>query len=484
MRTVGDFIRQVCEKFPDHPLLLDFKRQEQITYARWGKDGRELGAKLMDQGFQRGDFIVWRFGNDYGYLTAYGGAAAAEGVAAPLSPRLTARETAQILSLVKPRWFLTDVQGARELGAVLERSTVEFLGIFEEGTWSWRRLAADKNGRLPNPRIAHLRFTSGTSGEPKAVVLTHQNMLCRVGNTGHYAQPGDVFYLAIPFVFRPDRLIQALSVGGTIVVQESSYPGEIVRCWRETGVTFAWLVPSLLGLLVQLKPDQIPGDLKLRGVNTGGAYLYSHWEETFEKLFGIPVYQQYGMSEGCVAFENPVTKRVGSVGKCSPGVEARICDEQGRVLSSGQTGELWYRGENVMLGYLDCPELTAAVLRDGWLRTGDLARFDSEGYLYIEGRLKDLIHSGGLKYSPREVEDVLLHYPGILEATVVATPQSLKGEVGKAYYVASKSIRSGELREFCRNYLADYKIPREWEQVESLPKLASGKVAKRLVSGR
>lgn len=484
MRTVGEFIQHVCDDFPEHILFVDLKRQEQVTYARWGENARELSAELIRQGFRPGDFIAWRFGNDYGYLAAYGGAVLAEGVVAPLSQRLTAREAARILSLVKPRWFLTDVRGAQELAPVLETSTVEFLGIYDQGIWHWQRFEPSGSARLPNTAIAHLRFTSGTSGEPKAVMLTHDNMLCRVGNTGHYAQPGDVFYLAIPFVFRPDRLIQALSVGGTVVVQETSYPGEILRCWQETGVTFAWLVPSLIGLLIQLKPEQIPAGLRLRGVNTGGAYLYRQWEERFEELFGITVYQQYGMSEGCVAFENPREKRVGSVGKCSPGVKAKICDERGRELPLGQTGELWYRGQNVMLGYLDRPELTAAVLCDGWLRTGDLARFDQDGYLYIEGRLKDLIHSGGLKYSPREVEDVLLRYPGIIEAAVVAVPQPLKGEVGKAYYVADKPIRSSELREFCRNYLADYKIPREWEQVESLPKLASGKVAKRLVGER
>lgn len=484
MLTVGSFIKQVCEEFPEQTLLLDFKKQKQVNYARWGRDSQALAIKLQQLGFRPGDFIVSRFSNDYSYLAAYGGASLAEGVVAPLSARLTMRETAQILDLVKPRWFLTDVQGLEDVQSVLEAGSVEFLGIYDQGAWNWKRLEPSQAARLQDPGLAHLRFTSGTSGEPKAVMLTHNNMLCRLGNTGHYAQPQDVFHLAIPFVFRPDRLIQALSVGGTVVVQDTSYPKEIVRCWRETGVTFAWLVPSLFGLLIQMKPEEIPAGLKLRGVNTGGAHLYRQWEERFEELFGVPVYQQYGMSEGCVAFENPLAKRVGSVGQCSPGVEAKICDPHGRELPWGQTGELCYRGNNVMRGYLDRPELTAAALRESWLRTGDLARFDQDGYLYIEGRLKDLIHSGGLKYSPREVEDVLLQYPGILEATVIAVPRALKGEVGKAYYVSQKPIRSAELRDFCRQHLADYKIPRAWEQVESLPKLASGKVAKRLVGQR
>jgi acyl-CoA synthetase (AMP-forming)/AMP-acid ligase II len=126
--------------------------------------------------------------------------------------------------------------------------------------------------------------------------------------------------------------------------------------------------------------------------------------------------------------------------------------------------------------------LTAATIREGWLRTGDLARFDADGYLFIEGRIKDLIHSGGLKFSPREVEDVILLYPGVREVSVVPVSHPVKGEVAKTYIVADRIIKPAKLREFCRERLADYKIPRQWEQVENLPKLASGKVARRSVT--
>lgn len=484
INRVGDFIAHICDEFPEHFIFRDYSRGERYTYTEWGQDGDILARELQAQGFEPGDFVLMRFGNNYGYLAAYGGISRAEGVAAPVALRLTGRELTRVLDLVKPKWYLADLPEWKESREAVAASTVAHIGLWTGTGWEWKNNDPRGEARRPDLGLAHLRFTSGSQGEPKAVALTQANMLCRVGCPGHYAAAGDVFFLGIPFVFRPDRLILALSVGAEIVVEESVHPRQIVRCWQETGVTFAWLVPTLIGLLIQLEEQEIPEKLALRGINTGGAYLYRQWEEKFESLFHVPVYQQYGLSEGCVAFENPLIKKTGSVGRPAPLVEAKICDSLGRELPYGQIGELWYRGANVMRGYLDRPDLTAAALRDGWLRTGDLARFDRDRYLFIEGRIKDLIHSGGLKFSPREVEDVLLSYPGIKEAAVVGVPHQTKGEVSKAYFVANRSIRQTELREFCRQHLADYKIPRAWEQVESLPKLSSGKIARRSVGQR
>lgn len=481
MDTVGSFFNYTCNKFPNQVLIHDFNRQEKFTYKEWAKDSEGLAQELKDRGFAPGDYGMTRFGNDYGYLSAYGGIARAEGVVAPVPLRLTPWEFARLLNLVAPKWFFVNRAGWDEISETVMESSVQNVGIYHEGNWEWLKLQGVKVTRDPNPTLAHLRFTSGSQGEPKAVMLTHHNMIYRIDKPQQYAQEGDVFFLPIPFIFRPDRLIQAIAVGGTVVVYESIYPRQIVRCFREAKVTFAWLVPTIIGLLIQLDNQEIPKDLVLRAVSTAGAYLYSHWEQRFEDLFGVPVYQQYGMSEGCVSFENPPEKRRGSVGKPSPTVVAKICNAEGKKLPNGEVGELFYRGENVMRGYLDRPDLTAVTLRDGWLRTGDLARFDEAGYLFIEGRLKDLIHVGGLKFSPREVEDVLLIYPGIREVSVIAVKHPVKGEVGKAYYVADVPIRGGELRVFCQAYLADFKIPKEWEQVDDLPKLSSGKIARRSI---
>jgi long-chain acyl-CoA synthetase len=480
--TVGEFLAQICEKFPNQTVLYDFQRGFRVSYECWGKDQSSLAKELRQRGFIPGDFAMIRFGNNYGFLLAYAGVVRAEGVVAPVVTRQTPNEFIRLLNIVKPKWLLTDLEGWEELEQVLRESSVQQVGIFDGSIWKWIKLTPKTISRSPDSTLAHLRFTSGSQGEPKVVMLTHENMLYRIGNFAHYALPRDVFYCAIPFVFRPDRLIQAFSVGGEIVVNDSVHPGQIVRCWKEAGVTFAWLVPTVIGLLTELKPEEIPGGLALRGVNTGGAYLYQHWEERFEELFNVPVYQQYGLSEGCVAFENPPNKRIGSVGKPTPTVEVRICNPNtGEALRHGEIGELRYRGKNVMRGYLDRPDLTATTLREGWLRTGDLARFDEDGYLFIEGRIKDLIHSGGLKFSPREVEDVLLQFPGIREVSIVSVSHTVKGEVAKAFIVADILIKPSKLREFCKERLADYKIPRKWEQVESLPKLESGKIARRSV---
>lgn len=481
MFNVGEFIIRTCDSFPRRDVIFEYDTHQKYSYGKWGTDINLLASELVKRGFKAGDFVMIRFGNNYGYLNAYGGASIAGGVTAPIPMRLTLREISQLLAVVKSKWFLTSKDNWLEVADAVKSSSVKWVGLYHDSKWEWLELMGTIPARTPNKELAHLRFTSGSAGDPKVVALNHKNMLYRLGNYNHYALDADVFFLSIPFLFRPDRLIQCLSVGGTVVVSDTILPKQVIKCWQEAKVTFAWLVPTIISLLTQLDPSEIPSDLVLRGINTGGAYLYRHWEQKFEQLYKVPVYQQYGLSEGCVAFENPLEKRLGSVGKPTPTIEAKICDAQGNELSIGQVGELWYRGSNVMQGYLDRPDLTAVTLKNGWLRTGDMARFDEDGYLFIEGRLKDLIHSGGLKFSPREVEEVLLQYPGIIEVSVIAVAHPTKGEVAKAYYVTDKAVRSGDLRAFCRTQLADYKIPKHWEQVSSLPKLLSGKLARRLV---
>lgn len=207
MQTVGQFISEICDKYRERKFFIDYKRQE-YTYAQWEKDSESLAQDLKEKDLHPGDFVLLWFGNNYGYLAAYGGAARAEGVVAPLSSRLTNREAAGIFALVRPRIVLTDEQGWENIGPVIKNNSAEYVGIFKDGKWEWEVLFPNVTARRSDSKLAHLRFTSGSSGEPKAVMLTHKNMLYRVGKPAQYALDRDVFFLAIPFVFRPDRIIQ------------------------------------------------------------------------------------------------------------------------------------------------------------------------------------------------------------------------------------------------------------------------------------
>jgi acyl-CoA synthetase (AMP-forming)/AMP-acid ligase II len=203
----------------------------------------------------------------------------------------------------------------------------------------------------------------------------------------------------------------------------------------------------------------------------------------FEQRFGVPLVEGYGLSEcTVVAAANPVhgVRKAGSVGLALPGVEIGVVDPAGELLAAGQAGEVVVRGPNVMRGYLGRAEESAAVLRGGWLHTGDVGRFDDDGYLTLVDRVKDLIIRGGENIYPKEIEDVLYAHPAVFEAAVVGRPDALFGEQPVAFVALrpGRSVEPGELIEHCRGSLARYKVPRELYIEQVLPKNAVGKIAK------
>jgi long-chain acyl-CoA synthetase len=214
---------------------------------------------------------------------------------------------------------------------------------------------------------------------------------------------------------------------------------------------------------------------------SGGAPLPTEVLHRFEARYGIPIYEGYGLTEASpVLTENPPLghRKVGSVGPPLPGVELRVVDGTGKEVPTGEIGEIVARGANIMQGYLNQPEDTAEVLRDGWLSSGDLGKCDADGYFYIVDRKKDLIIVGGLNVYPREVEDILAAHPAVAEVAVVGIPDSMRGEVPKAYVVLRPGAAASrkELLRFARERLASFKVPREVEFCEGLPRTTSGKV--------
>jgi acyl-CoA synthetase (AMP-forming)/AMP-acid ligase II len=199
-------------------------------------------------------------------------------------------------------------------------------------------------------------------------------------------------------------------------------------------------------------------------------------------LPGVDVYVMYGQTEASarLSYLDPADlfRKAGSVGKAIPGVTIRVVDPDGRPVPAGEVGEIVATGDNIMAGYWGEPELTAEVLRDEWLWTGDLGRFDDEGYLYIVGRKGDIIKSGSYRISPREIENVLVEHPGVHEAAVVGLPDAVLGEVMKAYVVLrdGASCTEHELQTHCRKHLPPYMVPQRVEFLDELPKTENGKI--------
>ena len=222
---------------------------------------------------------------------------------------------------------------------------------------------------------------------------------------------------------------------------------------------------------------------RMRLFVSGSAPLPAQVLEDFRQLYGHTILERYGMSETLMNISNPYTgeRRPGSVGLPLPGLSVRSLNEDGEPVADGETGELYLRGPNVFPGYWRRPEATAAALRDGWFRTGDLAVREADGYYTLHGRRSDLIICSGFNVYPREIEEFLLEQPGVAEAAVAAAPDPARGEVPVAYIVTTGGWSEQNLERACRENLASFKVPRKFIAVDCLPRTALGKVQKHLL---
>jgi long-chain acyl-CoA synthetase len=362
------------------------------------------------------------------------------------------------------------------------------------------RDAAGQDGAFPAPptgdparELAILQYTGGTTGRPKAAILTHRNIVanavqCRAWFRG--PQGSSIVLASIPF-FHTYGLTVALNFplihGGTIILELRPDPSEILKLIRRHRPSEFPGVPALYAAIVH-HPAVARYDLRSsQSCLSGSAPLPAAIQQRFEESTGGQLLEGYGLTEASpVTHANPVRggdRRSGTIGLPLPSTDQRIVDiETGtRVLGPGEAGELAVRGPQVMLGYYGQPEETELVLQDGWLRTGDIATIDADGYTTIVDRKKDMVDVGGLKVYPREVEEVLFQHPAVGDAAAIGVPDDQLGERIKAFVVlkAGMSASEAEIIDFVRARIAHYKAPRSVEFRTSLPKSGVQKVLRR-----
>jgi len=327
-----------------------------------------------------------------------------------------------------------------------------------------------------------IRGTSSTTGvRPKLVVRNHAQLTWLREPYLHWEVPGSVNCCYTPNQFMSGESCRVFALGGTLHLPASTSPRGVEEEIVRHGVTSVYSVPALLRTLVaQTLPA--PAGLQLTIIRVTGSALAPELQRAATERYGTAVVAEYGTTEaraimGAVGGMTPP----GSIGVPFPGTEARLLDDAGQLLPTGAVdvvGELIIRSPNVMVGYHGDAAATAAVLRDGWLHTGDLARRDAAGFYYLAGRRSERLNVGGFKFAPEEVEAVLLQHPSVREAVVVARPDAARGEVAWAIIVpvAHPPPEVEELRRFCRERLASPKVPRGFEFRDSLPHSPLGKV--------
>jgi long-chain acyl-CoA synthetase len=464
------------------------------TYGELQQQVANLRGGLIGLGVGRGDRValIAQNGRDFvvGYLATVGIGA----VAVPLNPTSPANELRRELALVgavvaivepsaRPNVDAIDRAALPNLRRVVDIQELEVLLRHEPAPMA--DVGADD--------LAVLIFTSGTAGAPRAAMLTHANLLASI-RAGHvlpgHLTPADVVFAVLPpfHIFGLNVTIGAtLSAGACAVLAQRFDPSTAADIIRERGVTVVPGAPPLWQTFAQV-PD-LPADTfaGVRLALSGAAKLPDQVAEVMAERFGVTVREGYGLTEAApvVTTSVGIDARRGSVGKVVAGVEVRLVDEEGADALVGDTGEIWVSGPNVFPGYLDDPAATARVLAevDGtrWLRTGDLAVADDDGYLYLVDRAKDLVIVSGFNVHPAEVEEVLGMCPGVEQAAVIGVPHPHTGEAVKAYVVAEPGAHLDDdtLIEFCLDHLARYKVPGEIVFVDELPRTLAGKLLRR-----
>ncbi|WP_321795732.1 AMP-binding protein [Caballeronia sp. J97] len=350
------------------------------------------------------------------------------------------------------------------------------------------RIVASESGAMNPGDTALLMYTSGTTGAPKGVLLSHRSLLANMRNVSaeHRLSDDDRVLVSLPLYHINGLVVALLSPlwhGGSAVMT----PRFSARTfWSEasrSGCTWINVVPTIVAYLLNGEGAQGCDISALKFCRSASAALPADHHRAFEERFGIGIIETMGMTETAAPiFSNPydeTKRRLGSIGLPS-GSEAKIVDIDGRECAAHETGELVLRGEQLMSGYYKRPDETRnAFTADGWLRTGDLGYRDEAGFFYINGRAKELIIKGGENIAPREIDEALLRHPGVLEAAAVGVPDAAYGQDIVAYIVPSggaASLDVAELRAHCLRELGRYKTPREFRFTDALPRGPSGKV--------
>jgi len=452
-------------------------------------------ARLLrdDYGIQPGNRVALLMKNCPEFIYTLYGILFAGGTVVPVNNFLKPAEIEHILRDAGVTVLITTSADFEPVLAHL-RAQLPALRPLDIQALHWAGVAAKPLDPLPDIKPsdrAVIIYTSGTTGHPKGAVLTHGNLVANIRSIGVVLEnvENDRIVLALP-MFHSFMLTVAilapLSIGASVLIIKSIKPFRHVlfEMIRRRATVFLGIPQIFQALATAPIPWWLRWLLPLRLAISGSAPLSAETLRRFSERFRFPLREGYGLSEAApVVCFNPIhgASKAGSVGPAIPGVQVRIFDDQDRELGAGQDGEIVVRGDNVMLGYWNQEEATAATLRGGWLRTGDIGRLDEDGYVYITDRKKDMLLVHGNNVYPREIEEVIYQIPGVREVAVVGRADPRHGELPVAFVVPADNttLDSQAILRFCKERLANYKLPREIRvQTEPLPRNATGKILK------
>jgi acyl-CoA synthetase (AMP-forming)/AMP-acid ligase II len=497
--SVPAFVLEHAGDRADKPALIDGPSGRTLTYGQFADRVHGFAAGLASRGLQPGEVVGIFSPNLPEYAIAFHGIAAAGGTVTTVNPTSTAEELARQLTAAGARFLLAAAPFADTATEAASAAGVEQVWVFGEtgGLPSATELIADPADAPdvtinPAEDVVALPYSSGTTGLPKGVMLTHRNLVANILQSMALLDTSDddVVIGVLPFfhIYGMTVIMNlALRTGATVVTMPRFDLEQFLRLHQEHGVTQCFAVPPIV-LALAKQPAVEQFDLSsLRFVMSGAAPLSADLADAAGQRLGCPVIQGYGLTETSpVTHVNPLERhKPGSVGVLVPGTEGKLVDiATDEEVAPGERGEICVRGPQVMRGYLNDQEATDAMIdADGWLHTGDIGTVDDEGYFTVVDRVKELIKYKGYQVAPAELEALLLEHPQIADAAVIGRPDEEAGEIPVAFVVA-EGLEPDAVLSFVADRVAPFKRLRGIEFVDAIPKSASGKILRRELSGR
>lgn len=487
---------ETLKTFGEYPFLIFDDRT--YTNKQIIQDATRLAGSLRKLGVKKGDNVVVMLPNCPEVIISYQGILRCGGVIVPLIPLMNEKELTHILANCEAVVMITirDIFLKNE-NMLRNNKTLKNIILLDidplEGTLSFSQLYHEQTAAISPPAIgeedlAVILYTAGTTSSPKGVMLTHRNLYSNAVNAArsHDTKSSDITLVALPLShsFGLTSMNKAYKYGNLHILMRKFQAEEAFRLIEKHKVTDFPGAPAMFITMLN-SPEAQKYDLSsLQSCLSGAAPFPVASLLAFQKKFNCTVYEAYGLSEASPAvstnYHNRPTKP-GSIGQPIPEVEVRIVDEQDNYVPMGEVGELLVKGPNVSAGYYKLPEETAKTFRNGWLYTGDMARMDNDGYLYIVERKKDLIIRGGFNIYPRDLEEILYAHPSIKDAVAIGVPDPVMGEEIKLYIVLKEGAKATpeEILQYCQEQLAKNKCPKYIEFLDTLPRNPLGKILRK-----
>ncbi len=475
-----------------------FSRGRPTTYGELREQVDSMRGGLAGLGIGSGDRVAIVCNNSRYFVVAYLAVLGLGAAAVPLNPTSPAPEIAREITAVGAKAAIVDPVAASAWAVIAPACpTVEHVvatdGSVIEGAVGFDELLSHTSVPIVEVEpdaLAVLIFTSGTAGSPRAAMLTHGNLRSNIDQSRTAVvgvQSDDVVYGVLPLnhIFGLNVVLGlSLARGATVVLVNRFDPATALDTIRERGVTVVPGAPPMWIAWSQFEEAPADSFASVRLALTGAAKMPEDAIRRLEQRFGLRLSEGYGLTEASPTVTSSAGLQIkpGSIGKVLDGMEVRLVDEEGDDVLSGDPGEIWVRGPNVFAGYFEDPEATArALTADGWLRTGDIAVTDGDGYLYLVDRAKDLIIVSGFNVYPAEVEEILAMHPGVADVAVVGVPHPYSGEAVKAYVVQAPGAHLDEEQLIAHSSanLARYKCPSKILFVDELPRGVAGKLLRR-----